>query len=368
MALAMALAAGACGDVDDTSGGPSGSPDRSTTTSVPSSTTTPAVDYTTPGEPESLGNGLVEAASADGSALYVLDEDPAFAQPGCEGQPEPVLFRVPVEGGKRVRLGSAGEAVSGRLVQGPGQQVAVVDECEEFLQEIRVGTETLDGRLEDLRIVPLETGEAATLLQPRVTAWNAAGDALLAGALNPSGGNGMVAGIDPVTGAVTPLFDTGSGSTGGPSQVAQLADGSYVVTDGGQVTLRSASGEVTGRTAGAGFTLFADGARVAAFGTTLTVLAPGSPPTTLVPVQPDRSIDLAAASPNGAVVAFSYRIGEKSFINLIDVERPAIRVVESGAGLGRPVFSGDGRALVFSRFDRTEPFGTEVLVARFAKG
>lgn len=371
MALAALLLVGACGDGDDPSAGSSSS-STSTTTSAASSTSAPVggvIDYTTPGEPESLGDGLVEAASPDGSAFYVLNEDPALSQPGCEGQPEPVLFRVPVDGGKRVRLGTAGQPVSGRLLQGPGDRVAVVDECEEFLQEIRVGTETTDGRIEGLRVVPLDTGDGATLTQPRITAWNAAGDGLLAGGLDTGrGGRGMAARIDPATGAVTRLFDTGPGSGGGPSQVAQLADGTYVVAEAGEVTLRSASGEVTGRTPGAGFSLFVDAARVVVFGETLTVLAPGSEPTILVPVQPDRSIDLAAASPNGSVVAYAYRVGEQSFINLIDVERPAIRVVESGDALGRPVFSGDGRALAFSRFDRAEPFGTSALVARFGKG
>lgn len=367
IALALALAVGACGDGDDTS---AGSPASSTTTASGATTTTLSpvkpVDYATPGEPESLGDGLVEAATPDGSAFYVLDEDPAFSEPGCEGQPEPVMSLVPLDGGSRVRLGTAGEAVTGRLVPGPGDRVALVDECEGFLQEVRVGTETADGRLEGLRVVPLDTGDASPLAEPRITAWNAAGDALLAGGRNAARDRGTVARIDPATGAVTRLFDTAEG--GGPGQVAQLADGTYVVAESGEVSLRSASGEITGRTPGAGFTLFADAGRVAVFGETVTVLAPGSEPKILVPVQPDRSVDLAAVSPDGAVVAYAYRIGEESFINVIDIVRPAIRVVESGDALGRPTFSGDGRALAFSRFDRAEPFGTEVLVARFGKG
>jgi hypothetical protein len=357
--LVIALGA-ACGNGDDDPAGPttSTSGGATTTTSAPAA----SVDYARPGQPVRIGSGIVEGATPDGSALYVAEEDGAFPEPGCEGQPEPVLFRLPLAGGDRVRLGTATEPVRGRLVPGPGDRVAVVDECEGFLQSVRVGTRTAAGELQRLRVVPVQEDDES-LRQPRISAWSNDGDALLAGGVSEATGDGLVATIGVDDGEITPLFATGSGA--GPSQVGQLADGTFVVAADGEVTLRSAGGEVQQTLPGNGFALTPDRRRVVAYGEAVAIVSPGSEPETLVPARTGRQVVLADVSPDGRAVAVAVSAGEETEVQVVTLADRAVTGVGPGGLLGRPTFSGDGRALGFNRFGRAPDFVNDAFVVRF---
>ena len=264
-AVALLVAGGglaACGD------------DSPSTTSTSSpSTTTPVVKYDQPSTVSLVGTGLVDGASLDGSAVFVQEEDPRFPQLGCEGQPQPVMFRLPLAGGERELIGNGEDHLHGRIVHGQGDRIAIVSGCEGFFTALWVGTETLDGRVSGLRKVPVQVSEGQALA-PFSISWSANGLALL-GAVNIFGGGGLVVSIDPDSGALTTVFDAQAGS--GVSQVGQFADGSYVVAAEVKVSIRNAQGAVKIQAAGNGFELAPDLLSVVAYGTEVLLLAPTAP-------------------------------------------------------------------------------------------
>ncbi|MEA2844443.1 MAG: hypothetical protein QOJ69_2114, partial [Actinomycetota bacterium] len=242
MAMAMAMAAVACGDGSST-----------TTTTVSPTSTVPVIRYDQPSTVKLVGTGFVDGASLDGSAAYVEQEDPQFPQLGCEGQPEPVLFRLPLDGGERQLLGTTENQLHGHVIFGHGNRIAVVGGCEGFFTDLWVGNETLDGHVNGIRRVAVgDLADGQTLATFSVS-WSADGSSLL-GAVNAlDGGSGRVVAIDPDSGALTTLFD--AGATRGVAQVGQLADGSYVVAADGKVSIRDAQGAVKIQGAGNAFEL-----------------------------------------------------------------------------------------------------------------
>ena len=130
----------------------------------------------------------------------------------------------------------------GRLTFGTGNRIAVVGGCEGFFTDLWVGTETLDGHLDGIRRVPVADLPEGQTLATFSVSWSADGSSLLAAVNSLDGGSGRVVAIDPDSGAFTTLFD--AGATHGVAQVAQLADGSYVVAADGNVSIRDAQGTV----------------------------------------------------------------------------------------------------------------------------
>ena len=345
-ALTAVLLVG-CGDPSDETGSttvPTGA-----TTSNPTSTTTTtvveAVDYHRLGSPRVLTRGYLGRSSPDGTALFVLAVDPDLSQLGCEGQPEPITFRAPTDGGARQPVLVDGATTRGTLVRGPGGRVALVQGCEGFVSEVLVGSEAADGTLGDLRPLPLfrEQGRLAGF------GWSNDGQRLLAGRNNLTQETPAdVVSVDPATGEVTLVFTVDGDESRAVTQVAQLADGTYVVAGFGSVSLRGADGTVSARTRGFGFEVNG-GSTVAAYGEGIVLLTSGGP-RTVVPAGPGATVITAAFSPDGAALVYTIGVdGVESVAITTLVDDRTTTVEGPPARHLRALFTGDGRALAFNR-------------------
>jgi len=370
LAAAAALVLAACGGGDGAAPtGPTAAPTTTAPTTTAPATTAPMagpVDYGRPGVPRRIGTGLVAAASPDGTALVVAEEDPAFPEPGCEGQPEPVLSLLPLDGGsRRLLTRPGGGPVRGRVLPGPGDAVALVDECEGFLQELQVGTLRPGGELAGLAVVPAGRGDEEAPV-PRVTGWAVDGQGLLGGAVGPVSGDGLLAEVAVGSGAVEVVLGF-PGSSVGPAQVGQLADGRYVAAFDGRVAIRSETGElVSAAVPGTGFVILPDGATVVAYGDAVTLLAAGRPPVELVPPARGRQVVAADVSPDGRAVAYATEAGPATEVAVVLVaDRRVVPVRARPGRLGRPRFTLDGRALAYNRFGGPPGFVNEVELVRF---
>ncbi|MGH9269331.1 MAG: WD40 repeat domain-containing protein, partial [Acidimicrobiales bacterium] len=312
------------------------------------------------GPPVAAGTGVVVGTSADGSAAYVEEIDPAVSRSGCEGRPEPVMFRLPLTGGPKELLGTPRSPLRGLVVRGGGGRAAVVDACEGFLSALRVGNEAPDGRLSDLKVVDLPGGASRPL--PAGVGWSVDGTVLLL-----ASGSSVVR-LDPATGASSKVFDV-TGGRGVLSQVAELADGSYVVGGRRQVSLRDRKGVVRATFEGDGFTVSPDGRRlvVLAADGALSVFENGSgTPSALLGADPGATVEVAQFSPAGDAVVFVRTNGAESTLSVVPVvERRAV-LVSSRGPFGRPYFSGDGRAVVFNQFETGPDRVTQVVVSRLS--
>jgi hypothetical protein len=324
-------------------------------------------DYHGFGAPSPVGSGILQGMSLDGSAAYVSDTDKAFPEPGCEGQPESVMFRQPLSGGERTRLGDGKSPVKGEVVRGPDGLVALVRVCEEFFNGLAIGRESPDGQITDLREVKLTQTEGDGNPAAFSFSWTPDGKALLAAINDPLGPDGKpstLVSIDPATGAMSRLFDGEGGS--GVFQFAKLEGGTYVVSSNRVVTFRDAGGRITASFPGNGFEVFPDRSRVVVYGPALAVATEGSREAkTIAAERPDHEISSARISPDGEAVAFNrYSLqGSTNEIAVATVDDGKTSSVVSGEGYGEPFFSGDGRSLGFNRFTREPEFLAQVLVA-----
>lgn len=356
VAVLLVLSAGCGGGGGDQAGG------VSSTTTAPGAPTTSstvrAVDYHRQSAPAEVATGLLEGASPDGSSLYVTAIDPSLSRRGCEGQLEPILFRVPLAGGNRQVLGPPGEPVRGTILRGADRSVALVAGCEEFLTAVRVGTETPDGQLRDLRRLDL-----SQLRNVSTLGWSGDGRTLLAVARSESpGGRSSILRVDPASGGATPLFTV----TGPVSQVGQLADGTFVIAGGGRVTLRDGAGAVRESVDAVGFKVAPDGRRLAAWGKVLRLVASGEPEVTLATVA--AATDLlgpAEFSPDGRALAYATTVQQDGNVAVVTVADKKVTTVPGPGRYVRVFFTGDGRAVAFSRLAARPPDEGPVLVVRF---
>lgn len=318
--------------------------------------------------PREVGTGLLNAMSLDGSAAFVEEPDPAFPQLGCEGQPEPVMFRLPLEGGEREPV--AGEtALHGNLVRGGSNgRVAVIAGCESFLTSLHVGTETADGRLTDPKALTVQEPENF-LLNPASVSWSSDGSRLL-GALQhvdqPDGDAPQIVSVDPVTGAVTRLFDAELGT--GVLRVGQTEDGSYVVASNFLVGLHGESGESRGRFSGKDFEISPDRRRVIAFGAGIVLIEQGSTShADVLPPIEGGEISSVTFSPAGDAVAISrYSVGDGLVdIGIITLDDNRYSSVVTGGRYGRAHFTGDGAGVAFTQFGSEPDFTSRVFLTRF---
>ncbi len=335
-----------CGDPSEETGSTTVPPGA--TTSNPTSTTTTtieAIDYHRLGSPRLLSRGFLGRTSPDGTALFVLAVDPDLSQVGCEGQPEPITFRVPTDGGARQPELVDGATIRGTLVRGPGGRVALVKACEGFVSEVLVGSEAADGTLGDLRPMPLfrEQGTLAGF------GWSTDGRRLLAGRNNLTQETPAdLVSIDPVSGAVTLVFTVDGDESRAVTQVAQLADGTYVVAGYGSVSLRGADGTVSARTRGFGFDVNG-GSTVAAYGEGIVLLTSGGP-RTVVPAGPEATVITASFSPDGDALVYTVGADGVESVAITTLADDRTTTVEGPPGRHlRALFTGDGRAVAFNR-------------------
>jgi hypothetical protein len=325
-------------------------------------------DYHAFSSPKEVGPGFLAGMSLDGSAAYVADTDDAFPQPGCEGQPESVLFRLPLSGGARELQGDGKTPLKGNLVRGPDGRIALVDLCEGFFQGLAVGKESPDGHLTEVKEVMLTRREGEGPPAPFSFSWTLDGSSLLA-AINdpdaPDGGPSRLVSINPDTGAITELF-TGEGGSG-VFQFAQLEGGTYVMSSNRLVSFRDEEGGIVAGFPGNGFEIFSDNKRVAIYGETLAVATEGSKVIeALVPNRPDYEISSASVSPDGKAVSFNRYALQTSDVEIgvVTVEDSKRSSVVAGTSYGSAMFSGDGKALGFNEFVSGPDFSVRVLLVQ----
>lgn len=349
-----AAACGGSGDSDDDSGD-SGSSE---------------VDVHNVGRPEEIGTGLLDGASLDGSAVYVEEPDPQFPEPGCEGQPESVMFRLPVDGGEREVVGGGETPLRGNLVRGGSDgRVAVVAGCESFFTDLFVARESEDGRLSEVTAVTPAGIPENFLLNTSSFSWNRDGDRLLAALQHqdaPDGDPSQIVTIDPESGEVTKLFDAEQGT--GVFGVGQLEDGTYVVSTNLVVTYRDEKGTVKAGFQGKDFEIAPDRRSLVIFGKNIFVGTQGETKATeLVTEEAGREISSVAFSPDGSAVALNRYLldGGQVEVGIATIEDRKFTSVVTGGQYGRSYFTGDGRALVFNQFGSEPDFTTKVYLARF---
>lgn len=358
--MALAVTGAACGDDDDTGVVDNGG---SSTVTGPGTSVTPTtavpVDYTKVAPPRTLGTGTVVGTSRDGSAIYVEEEDPSFPEPGCEGQPAPVLFRLPVAGGDRQLLATKAQPIRGEVARAAGDKIAVVDGCEGFLSAIYVGTDTAEGRLGAITEVALPDGSDGSRPAPSSLTWTADGNGLVGAdnlASQQGGSDGTpIVRLDPSTGKVSELFSV-PGIETGVAQVAELADGTLAVAGGGRVQIFDTGGKLVTKADGNGFALSPDRRTLAVFGSALSRLdVGGQGPQPLVPPKAGRQITSAEFSPDGRAVAYisSGDAGNDNQVELVVVDSRQVVPVVGPGPYGRVYFTGDGEALAMNRFQST---------------
>ncbi|MGH9021926.1 MAG: hypothetical protein ACRDV9_02300 [Acidimicrobiia bacterium] len=363
-ATVLVLLLSACASSDKGSLGDGSAP---ATTSYPSGSlrSIPENIYKRPSRPAPIAGGVLVQASLDGSAVFAAQEDDRFGDPGCEGAPEPVLFRQPVDGGARQLLGDGKLALNGMLIRSSRAEVALVQQCEGFFTGLLIGTETAEGRLEDMKALALEL-PGDSLPSPGSFAWSADGSRLLAAPEQEVAGGALpgILEIDPGTGAVRRLFDLRGRN--GITQVSQAKNGAYLVAAGGKVTFHDDKGVLKETYEGRGFSISPDGRDIAVFGRGLTVVpADGVSASTFIAV-PEGQIASARFSPDGRGIAcVSAGSGSDSHLWVITPEDQNVSIVAGPAQLGRAYFSGDGKKLLFNEFTGVPDFASKVVAISF---
>lgn len=317
--------------------------------------------------PTEIGPGYLRGTTPDGSAVYASDPDPAFPEPGCEGAPEPVLFRLPVSGGEREVLRNGDRPLKDLIVRGPDGKVALIDICEGFFDGLQMGAESADGKITNVRDLKLnnnpEKGQPAAFS----FSWSNDGSRLLAAINDPNAPDGepsRVVAIDPLSGAVTELFSGGQGS--GVFQVAQLENGTYVVSSNRAVTFRDATGKITSTFKGNGFTLSPDRRSVVMYGEQLTAAAQTDTEARLLVGQKEQhEISAADVSPEGKALIFTrYSMSNgSSELGLVTFADAKFSSIVSATGLGEALFTGDGKGVVLTKINGADGSATVHLAA-----
>lgn|GEM_PF-2784363 len=305
------------------------------------------IDYDRFGAPRPLTHGYLGRSSPDGSALFVEAVDPVLSKPGCEGQPEPIMFRVPTDGAARQPVLVGGATIRGDVVRGPVGLVAVVKACEELVSDVWVGTEAADGTLRDLTPVPLDQEQGALA----GFGWSADGTHLLAGRNDPTQATpAVVVAIDPATGATTDLFPLDGLEAKAVTRVVELIDGTFVVAGYGEVVLRDATGASLARAKGVGFAV-GSGASFAVYGDGMIVLV-GGIPHTIVHHKDGIVLGTAAFSPNGEAVVYTAGPTGVEAVVVTDLADAGTTVIGPPGRYLRAIFTGD-RAIACNR--QTDP-------------
>ena len=329
--------------------------------------TASAYDHTQPGGVDKAGPGEVVAVSLDGSALIVADFD-GRTETGCEGLPEPILLRAPFDGSRREPVGvdPDGKPLSGSLVRGPHDQVAVLDICEGFLGRILLGHENPDGTFDDLAEFhhPLPS-------EAYVTGWSASGQELLAIAWVDDGEPRRAAvRVDVATGEMQEII------RGEINDVGELREGSFVVAgDDGSVHAIDARGGTQWSAPGESFAISPDRRTIAVAGPKGIELFPvDETGTHVTDIPPGHRVNYMDWAESGETLAYILEpadttdtpVSSEVYVVGPGAGKP-VRLSDEVARYGGAVFSPTGDLLAWTRYQYDPDFSAETLVARFPR-
>lgn len=356
-AVLLALVASACGDDD---GG-----ERSASSSTRSDGAADDDGGATPdpiqlGERHEWGPGTLVGVHPGSPIGYVLAEDPASDELGCEGVPRPYLWAQAFDGSGERAL--AAEEVAGEVLPGGTDgQVAVVEQCEGFL--VSLSTATTDpetGVLHDVRAVEVSGLPDGSELVPSTIRWSADGSSWTAvvQGIGTDGGDqeDKVVRIT-LDGAVVELV-----TARGVTNAVELADGTIVYSDAAGLHV----GQEVLPTDGLVYELrrSPDGTRVAVFGEDgidllhrdgeLETVYAGAASTGSWSPAGDALVFLAvsqtdegASGDNRIVVV--HLLGEDAAESPTGAARPLMEYeVADSAGFATPRFTSDGTTVAFS--------------------
>lgn len=391
---ATALLLAACGGGDDaapvttapaTTAAPTSAPSTTTsppTTAAPTSssvsttapTTTAAPDTTTAtsttaaaaggspsGDPVVLGTGSLTAVAPDGSHAIVRDVVDGLSETGCEGELEPVMLRVPIEGGDATPVFAGGEQYDGNLEELGDGRAVLLSGCEEFLSEIVVFAWSADGVLSEPTVVPRFSGDTIENLLD--VAWSD-GD-LVYGVGTTFSFDGLdtrIVAIDLTTGAVTDVLPAEDAIV-----VGRLAAESVAIGDGETVTVRPlGGGPATLTVPGEWLAVSPDGAALAVVGPGVVVHRADTEPEALPVEAPgDAPVIDVSWSPDGGRIAYIAR-GVTDTVGVIELGTAAT-AIDSARRVFGLTWSADGAVLGYTRI-REEIAGelgdTEAIVVR----
>jgi hypothetical protein len=321
---------------------PGSTPTPSTTEATATTLTPPTTSASSPAPP-ALTSGLVETVSTDDSTVLVRDEDGRYSELGCEGLPEPVLLRVPVDGGDRTPA-FAEATPTGMLVRLATGQMAVVHGCEEFLSSLWLADEAADGALSNATETPAWRGPAVEGVQATEAAPQGAALRLLGSSFTAGDPPQSIVEVDLTTGVSTRLLTT----DGTVVAFAGMTEGRFALTDGLEVWVVDGTGAELARYPGEFVTAAPDRATLAVVGPGIDIIGPDGSATSL-PVASEGAppaID-AAWAPNGRALAYVAR-GENDVLALVGLDG-TVTPLDEARRIVRPAFSPSGAVLAWSR-------------------
>ncbi|RMH70047.1 MAG: hypothetical protein D6683_15645 [Actinomyces sp.] len=335
----------------------------STTTTMTTTTTTTAPPALAPAPAHPIGEGLVVAVALDGSAVLAQREDPAYDQPGCEGFPEPIVERLPVDGSAPAPaiVDVDPSFVNGTFVRTGTGRAAIVSGCEGYTTAVHLLDEEPDGRLHLLETYSGPIGDPPADL--------AAGVDLLDEAH-------LVASVERWTGTTTEAalvaVDLGDASSVdlvpglvGSGRVTVVADGLVAFQNGKTVSVVDpASGDIVATWEAPNFAAPHGGDVFAFYAAVLEVgrldRAPETRPVE-VPLFANEYISEAAWSPNGRVLALVVTDDAADRV-LVGAPGQGWTQVADGGIFARLAFAGDSSLLAFSDLSGSSFYG-RVLVS-----
>jgi hypothetical protein len=329
----------------------------SSVTAVPTPTLT-RVDYHQPGDPQSVGSGLIEEFSLDGSALLVSEDLEGDETLACEGLPPVLLQRIDLVTGEKA-LATDDPEVYGALTRDGVGRAIITDQCEGYFVVQHLADENAEGELSVTGEVPYPTPGPVRFNYVDIRAGDDEATVIVSEEPGFNGGNALVALLAPTSGEMTPLLE------GGYFEAVRVYDDGLLVSSfDGEVTLFDSDLEVVksweadwayvsaDRTAA----ILTDGADVS-----MVELATGLE--AVITTLPEPIGDLAWSPDGTAVVAVTF--GPEGSAFMLTTDGQVTEIAGSG-DYARPAFSPTGDAVAFNEFgDIDADFLPEALVVRF---
>ena len=334
--VGVALLGSSCGGDDD----------DATTTTTSSTTTTRRTTSSTAvlpielGPARALGDGALVGVHPSEPIAYLSIIDHDSKEVGCEGGDVARLWAQPIAGGDPVRA-LPDSFLSGIVLTGGSDgRVAVVDSCEGFLSSLTVATPDSQGRFGKVATIDTSDAESDGQLQPGTLRWSADGSSFL-GIVHLNDSIERTIGVRISLDGIVQQLVEGDGLLA----VADLKDGSIVTATATHVTVGGASPVDIDRKV-TSIAVSPDGTSIAVFGDDgVEVIAPAEG-TGTNHVNADVS-SVGSWSPPGDQLAYLAITGDTAGVRVSRLGG-APEIVTPNGGFGAPLFTADGRFVVYN--------------------